>query len=167
MPTAEEKREIAAHLNLSAEQSALLWRRVEVMCRHFMEYRRSTPLPGPERRALLKEARQLSRRLTAVEMSIAELSPHLAYNIRRLVGPVLAEALSESAFWGPSHSFPIDQYSIHDLDLLECWFDPDTNEHQGVGAPPPTSSCSGWKLISFIGDRMRQRMSRFRFSSQC
>lgn len=132
IPTAEERREVAHLLKLSDEQSDLLWRRVDSMCRQFVDYRQATALPGTERRALLAEARRWSRRLAAFEESVAEASPHLTRKLGRFIGPVLAAALNEQAFWGPSQTFPVDRYSIHDLDLLECWFDPKTKEHQGV-----------------------------------
>ena len=95
IPTAEERREVADLLKLSDEQSDLLWRRVDSMCRQFVNYRQATALPGTERRALLAEARRWSRRLAAFEESVAEASPHLTRKLGRFIGPVLAAALNE------------------------------------------------------------------------
>lgn len=131
-PSPEHRQDIAAVLELSPAQADKLWQSVDRMCRRFERYRAVTPLPGEERAAMLHQLRRLCAQLSEICRWVADAPPHAAHAVRGLLGPVLAEQLSEVGFWAPTGSFPVDRCSIHHLDLLECERDPETDACAGV-----------------------------------
>lgn len=119
-------------LKLSPDQAERLWQAVERMCRQFRHYRAAMPLPGAERAAMLSQLRRLSSQLDKLADGVAAAPPHVAHTLREVLGPILAERLSEIGFWETTGSFPVDRFSIHDLDLLKWDRDPTTSECDGI-----------------------------------
>lgn len=131
-PSQDERDQIAALLKLTPGQAERLWRAVDRMCRGFEAYRAAKPLPGAERAAMLQDLRNFSARLDRLADWTANASPHVVQVVQEVLGPVLAERLSEIGFWQPTGSYPVDRFSVHHLDQLECEHNPETNECAGV-----------------------------------